>query len=58
MEKLSPISFYVSVLAVLLAAIGSCGLDVWLASTQWIIVAAVLAVWAVYLKDQGTGSVE
>jgi hypothetical protein len=58
MEKLSSTSFYVSILAVLLAAIGALGLDVWLASTQWIIVAAVLAIWAIYLRDQGPGKVE
>ena len=38
------------VISVLLAGIGSLGTDLWLASTQWLIVAAVLAVLGVYAK--------
>ena len=39
-----------SVIAVVLAGIGYLGLDIWLASTQWLLVAAVLALFGVYLK--------
>lgn len=39
-----------SVISVLLAGIGSLGTDLWLASTQWLIVAGVLAVLGVYAK--------
>jgi hypothetical protein len=39
-----------SVLAVLLSGFGYMGYDLWLASTQWLIVAAVLALFGVYLK--------
>lgn len=38
-----------SVLCVLLAIMGAVGRDYFLASTQWLTVAGVLGVWAVYL---------
>jgi pheromone shutdown protein TraB len=38
-----------SVVAVLLAVIGALGNDIILASTQWLLVAGVLAAWGVYL---------
>ena len=44
---------YVSVVSVLLAALGYLGTDIWLASTQWLLVAAVLALFGVYLKLEG-----
>ncbi|MBI2007329.1 MAG: hypothetical protein HYS83_01325 [Candidatus Blackburnbacteria bacterium] len=39
-----------AVIAVLLAGLGYLGTDIWLASTQWLIVAAVLAILGVYTK--------
>jgi hypothetical protein len=39
-----------SVLAVILAAVGYLGTDIWLASTQWLLVAAVLALFGVYTR--------
>lgn len=36
--------------AVILAAVGYLGLDIWLASTQWLLVAAVLVLFGLYLK--------
>lgn len=39
-----------AVAAVLLAAVGATGYDIWLASTQWLIIAAVLILFAIYLK--------
>lgn len=39
-----------SVIAVIFAAIGYYGYDIGLASTQWLLVAAVLGIWALYLK--------
>jgi len=39
-----------SVLAVILATIGYLGYDLWLASTQWLLVAAVTAMFGVYMK--------
>ncbi|KKQ90843.1 MAG: hypothetical protein UT15_C0003G0018 [Berkelbacteria bacterium GW2011_GWA1_39_10] len=39
-----------SVVAVILSIVGAFGKDLWLASTQWVLVGAVLSVWAVYTK--------
>jgi hypothetical protein len=39
-----------SVVAVALAGIGYLGTDIWLASTQWLLVAAVLVLFGVYTK--------
>ena len=39
-----------AVMAVVLAAIGYLGMDIWLASTQWLLVAAVLALFGIYAK--------
>lgn len=36
--------------AVLLSGIGYFGYDFWLASTQWLLVAAVMALFGVYMK--------
>lgn len=38
-----------SVLAVILAGVGALGADLWLASTQWLLVAIFLAVAAVFV---------
>ena len=40
-----------SVLAILFAGIGYLGTDIWLASTQWLLVAAVLALFGLYMKE-------
>ncbi len=37
-------------IAVLLAGIGYLGTDLWLASTQWLLVAAILALFGVYTR--------
>ncbi len=55
-KNLSEIAFYLSILSVILAIVGALGLDLWLASTQWMIVGVVLAVWSLYLRDQEKGS--
>jgi hypothetical protein len=39
-----------AVLAVFLAGLGYVGYDIWLASTQWLLVASVLALFGVYTK--------
>jgi hypothetical protein len=38
-----------SLAAVFLSLVGALGTDIYLASTQWLLVAVVLAVWGVYL---------
>lgn len=40
---------YASLGAVLLSILGALGSDIYLASTQWLLVSIVLAVWGVYL---------
>ena len=37
-------------LSVILAGIGYLGVDIWLASTQWLLVAAVAALFGLYFK--------
>lgn len=39
-----------AVSAIFLSAIGYLGTDIWLASTQWLLIGAILALFAVYLK--------
>jgi hypothetical protein len=41
---------YGAVLAVLFGAEGWLGPDIWLASTQWLLVALVLVAFSIYLK--------
>ena len=42
-----------AVISVLLAGLGYLGTDIWLASTQWLLIAAVLALFGVYVKLEG-----
>lgn len=39
-----------AVVSVVLAGIGYTGADIWLASTQWLLVAAVLALFGIYAR--------
>jgi len=39
-----------ALISVILAAIGYTGTDIWLASTQWLLVAAVLALFGLYSR--------
>ena len=39
-----------SLATVLLAALGWLGSDIWLASTQWLLVGAILACFGIYVK--------
>jgi hypothetical protein len=41
---------YGAVVAVLLSFAGWLSRDIWLASTQWLLIAAVLALFGIYLK--------
>lgn len=47
---LSQVAMVLSGVCVVLAGIGALGTDIWLASTQWLLVAAVLAEFGIYLK--------
>lgn len=50
MKLVSQILMGAAVISVLLAGIGYMGTDIWLASTQWLLVAAVLALFGVYCR--------
>lgn len=52
-KVLSQVMIGGAVISVLLAGIGYMGTDIWLASTQWLLVAAVLALFGVYTKMMG-----
>ncbi len=39
-----------TVASVFLAFLGYLGVDLWLASTQWLLVGAILALFGIYLK--------
>jgi hypothetical protein len=51
LKMLSQVLMGGSVVAVLLAGVGYLGTDIWLASTQWLLVAAVMGLFGVYLKN-------
>jgi hypothetical protein len=48
--SISSYLIYGAVIAVLLSLTGWLGQDIWLASTQWLLVAAVLTLFGIYLK--------
>jgi hypothetical protein len=50
LKNISSYLVYGAVAAVVLAGVGYLGYDLWLASTQWLLVAAVLALFGVYTK--------
>ena len=50
MEKFGDLFIGVSAVAVVLAIIGAFGTDIWLASTQWLLIAAILGIYALYFK--------
>jgi len=52
-KDLKQISDYLmagAIMAILLAGVGYIGFDIWLASTQWLLVGAVMALFGVYFK--------
>lgn len=49
-ENLSKYLLYGAIVAVLMAIVGWMGRDIWLASTQWLLISAVLVLFGIYLK--------
>jgi hypothetical protein len=49
-ETLSKILIWGAAASVLLSVAGWMGTDIWLASTQWLLTAAVLVLFGIYLK--------
>lgn len=52
MKPLGNVFMGISVIAVILSIIGALGTDLWLASTQWVLIAAVLGIYGLYTKDK------
>ncbi len=50
MELASQVLIGGALISVILSAIGYLGTDIWLASTQWLLVAVVLALFGVYAR--------
>ncbi|AKM82774.1 MAG: hypothetical protein UT28_C0001G1000 [Berkelbacteria bacterium GW2011_GWE1_39_12] len=50
MKKIGDLLVALSAIAVIFSIIGAFGNDIWLASTQWILIAAVLGIYALYFK--------
>ena len=49
-ESVSQALFWGAVVSVILAGVGYLGADIWLASTQWLLMASVMALFSVYFK--------
>ncbi len=49
-KSTSDIFFILSFLAVMFAVISWAAMDMWLASTQWMLVAITVGIWGVYLR--------
>lgn len=49
-RQLSQVLMGGAVLSVALSGVGFTGSDIWLASTQWLLVAAVLALFGIYSR--------
>jgi len=50
MGMVSQVLMGASLIGVILSGIGYMGTDIWLASTQWLLVSAILALFGVYTK--------
>jgi hypothetical protein len=51
MKALSNVLVGLSAVAIILSIIGAFGTDLWLASTQWVLIAATLGIYALYFKE-------
>lgn len=49
-QQLSQALMVGAVVAVVLAALGATGTDIWLASTQWLLIAAVMIGFGIFIK--------
>jgi len=52
MNNFSQVLMGGATIAILFAAVGWWGTDIWLASTQWLLIAAVLALFGVYFRAE------
>ncbi|HEX9008005.1 MAG TPA: hypothetical protein VF837_01975 [Patescibacteria group bacterium] len=49
---------YGSVISTILAFIGALGTDLWLASTQWMLIGLTLAIWSVFVLIEAQFKIE
>jgi len=50
-KGLATVLFVASVISVVLGILDTCGVGVWLMASTWLVVAAVLGIWAIYLDE-------
>jgi membrane-associated PAP2 superfamily phosphatase len=53
MKLVSQVLMGGAIISVIMAGAGYLGMDIWLASTQWLLVAAVLALFGLYTRMEG-----
>ncbi len=51
-KKISQVLIIGALVAIILAVFGATGTDIWLASTQWLLVAAVMVGFGIYLRSE------
>ena len=51
-KAMAMVLFIASVIAVILALLDALSVGVWLAASTWLIVAAVLGIWAIYMDAE------
>ena len=51
-KGMAMVLFVASIVAAILAVVDALGVSVWLAANSWLIVAAVLGIWAMYLDEK------
>ena len=51
-KGMAMVLFIVSVVAVILALLDALSINVWLAASTWLIVSAVLGIWAIYMDGE------
>lgn len=51
-KAISITAFVLSVVAVILSFLDAMDLSVWLSASSWLVVAAVLGIWAIYTNEK------
>jgi len=51
-KGLAAVLFWASVIAVVLALLDSFGTSVWISASSWLVVAAVLGIWAIFMDEK------
>ena len=51
-KALASVLFWASVIAVVLALFDALSVSIWLAASSWLVVAAVLGIWAIFTDEK------